>query len=82
MSVSELEPDPKQQRAGRWTRFGVWLDEWIPRFLKVLGLGGIAMSLGLYPFGLFDPVLFGGSLGAASGGFLGDAFKATRQGKE
>lgn len=50
-------------------------DAWTPRVLKLLGLAGIAMSLVLAGVGQFIPVLFGGSLMAASGGYVTDAFR-------
>lgn len=61
---------------------GAWLDRWTPRVLKIFGLAGFAMSLAAFAItGRFEPTLFGGSLMAASGGYLGDAFNALRQGK-
>lgn len=62
-------------------RFALALDDWTPRLLKLFGLAGVAMSLVLAGFGQFIPVLFGGSLMAASGGYVGDALVSLK-GKE
>lgn len=68
--------------AGRWQRLGAWVDAWTPRFLKVLGASGIAVSIVLFPFGKFDPLFFGGSLTAASGGYFTDALHALKPGRQ
>lgn len=60
---------------------GNWLDTWIPRLLKLLGLVGVALSIVQAASSNFDPILFGGSLTAASGGYLGDALNAVKTGK-
>jgi len=60
---------------------GNWLDTWIPRLLKLLGLIGVALSIVQSSSGNFDPILFGGSLTAASGGYLGDAINAAKSSK-
>lgn len=61
---------------------GEWLDRWTPRLLKLLGLLGFVVSLvGYVVTKTFEPVLFGGSLTAASGGYVGDALNALKQGK-
>lgn len=58
-------------------RFGVWLDRWIPRVLKVLGLAGFALVLIVYAqTRTLEPVLLGASLAVASGGYLKDAARA------
>lgn len=58
-------------------RAGQWLDDWIPRLLKILGLVGMLLSLVAFVMTkTFEPILFGGSLTAASGGYLGDALSA------
>lgn len=61
--------------------FGTGLDAWTPRLLKLLGLIGFGMSLVLASVGQFNPALFGGSLMAASGGYVGDAIHSLK-GKE
>lgn len=69
----------EQQQRGR---AGAWLDEWTPRLLKILGLVGMVMSLIAFAITKqFEPILFGGSLTAASGGYLGDAVIALKQAK-
>jgi hypothetical protein len=60
---------------------GSWLDSWTPRILKLLGLAGMAVSIVMGALGSFQPILFGGSLTAASGGFVGDALNVLKQGK-
>lgn len=58
---------------------GPWLDSWTPRILKILGLAGVALSLvQVAAGGEFQPILFGGSLGAASGGSLITAAQASK----
>jgi hypothetical protein len=64
------------------SRFLTWLDAWTPRLLKLLGLTGFAMSLILAGVGQFNPALFGGSLMAASGGYVGDALHSLKAGRE
>jgi hypothetical protein len=67
---------------GQRGRTGRWLDEWTPRLLKILGLLGMLLSLVAYVITKqFEPILFGGSLTAASGGYLGDAVNALKQAK-
>lgn len=58
---------------------GRWLDAWIPRLLKLLGLAGVGLSIYLATKDAFDPVLFGGSLTAASGGFVADIASTLRK---
>lgn len=65
-----------RDRGGRLV--GTWLDLWIPRLLQILGLLGVALSIVQAGFGEFQPVLFGGCLTAASGGFLGNALRASK----
>jgi hypothetical protein len=57
---------------------GAWLDAWTPRLLKLAGIGGIILSMVLAAQGAFQPILFGGSLVAASGGYVGDALNSAR----
>lgn len=58
---------------------GAWLDQWIPRLLQILGLVGVALALIQFAVsGEFQPLLFGGSLGAASGGSVIDAARASK----
>ena len=61
---------------------GEAFDAWFPRVLKVTALIGFALSIAQAALGEFNPVLFGGSLTAASGGFLGDALNAIKPPKE
>jgi hypothetical protein len=57
---------------------GAWIDAWIPRLLKLAGVGGVVLSMVLAAQGQFIPILFGGSLVAASGGYVGDALNSAR----
>jgi hypothetical protein len=72
-----IELDPSSRRS-----VGATLDAWLPRILKLLGLVAFAMSIVMAALGQFNPSLFGGSLVAASGGYVGDALHALRPGKE
>lgn len=60
-------------------RIGAAFDAWTPRVLKALGLVGFAVAIAMPVLGgEFIPVLFGGSLMAASGGVVGDALNALK----
>lgn len=69
---------PRNPDGARPDRLGTLVDAWTPRLLKLLGLGGFALSLVLAGLGAFNPVLLGASLTAASGGFVGDALKSSK----
>lgn len=75
MLASELEPQKRRS-------IGSALDAWLPRVLKLLGLVAFAMSIVAFALGEFNPTLFGGSLVAASGGYVGDALHALRPSRE
>lgn len=61
---------------------GPAFDAWTPRLFKALGVVGVAVSIVQALVGEFNPVLWGGSLAAGSGGFVGDALVALKSGKE
>ena len=77
-----MSAEPQNSPLTRWQRIGPWFDRNTPRTLKLIGLVGMTVSIVMAPFGLFIPVMFGGSLMAASGGYVTDAFQVLRQGKE
>lgn len=72
MTTQPQATDPKQAAS---------IDVWIARTFKIFGLGGVGLSIVLFPLGKFDPIFFGGCLTAASGGYLGDALHALKPGK-
>lgn len=74
MATSESE--------SRLHRIGAAVDAWTPRVLKVLGLIGFGAAITTPMLGgAFDPTMFGGSLIAASGGYVGDALNALKSDK-
>ena len=74
--MTEPQPLAPQSKAG------ATFDAWYPRTMKLVGLAGVVSSLILWPFGLFNPVVFGACFTLASGGFVGDALSALKPGKE
>lgn len=57
---------------------GHWLDSWIPRVLKVLGLVGFGLALVLAGKGDFQPFLLAASLVAATGGYAKDVLSVLK----
>lgn len=74
--MTEPQPLAPQSKAG------ATFDAWYPRVLKIVGLAGVGLSLVMWTIGQFNPVVFGGCLTIASGGFVGDALSALKSGKE
>lgn len=77
--MSDTGPEHRRAHGGMGSAF----DEWAPRVLKALGLVGFGVAIVMPVVGQpFLPALFGGSLVAASGGYLGDAYNALKPDKE
>lgn len=80
MLIEASEPRPSRSKLAQ-----AFLTGWMAVVFQMLGLIGVAVQIVMMVVGgvaAFEPVFFGGSIGAASGGTLANAYSLAKKGKE